>query len=161
MPARRVVVVLRQHPADLFRPVARHGQGKLAAGFEHAVNLAQCQWHVGQVFENFRADDSIKAIVCKGQAARIAHGEDRCARGIFRWRGQLEKAIDRRAQIGKIEVQPGHVQRAFVPVQRMQVTAAPAAQIQYALAVGKVQAVGVDCHHAAITPASVRPSTSR
>ena len=159
MPARCVLIARGELPADLFRPVARYRGDEETTWFEKAGNLGQNRIRIRHVLQDFGTDDAVKHGIGKRQPRRISCGDHGAAVVGMRggWR-EFEKTVQRGFHFAMRQVQSHHMERDFVPVERVHMPPAATAQIKHPHARVQVAVFEFDSQHAGCGLRSARAS---
>src|SRR5215470_8549336 len=158
--ARRVVVVVRQPPADPLRQPGGHGHGEPPAGPQHPGNLGERAPVERNVFQHLRGDHPVEGAVAERHGRGIAAHRPRPGRlrrlpGRCHGRGHAADP----AQLTVIGVEGDHLRAA--PEGLESVPPGAAAEIEHAVAGLDGEAAEIDGQQGSAPFTPVRPTGAR
>jgi hypothetical protein len=141
-----VDIVSGQHPADAFRKIARYADDEWLPRFEHPDDFPHRLFVIGDVLQNFTADNHFEAVIRKGQRRDIGCGKAPSAAAMLAQAVVENQALPGHLQIFQDEVGTDDM-HAMLPIGLGGVTTGTTTDIKNAIAWRSLQASKINGNH--------------
>jgi len=141
-----VDVIVGQHPADPFGEITRYADHEWLPRFEYPDDFPHRLFVIGDVLQNFTADNHVEAFIRKGQRRDIGCGKAPGAATMLAQAVVKNQALPGQLQIFQAEVRAGDM-HVLLPVGFGGVTTGTATDIKDAITWRSLQARQINGNH--------------